>query len=46
MAMYKEAFELFDTDKEGTIDAKELKFCMKAHSPATASTLKNYTTLR
>jgi Ca2+-binding EF-hand superfamily protein len=29
MAMYKEAFELFDTDKEGTIDAKELRFCMK-----------------
>ena len=29
MAMYKEAFELFDTDGTGTIDGRELKFCCK-----------------
>merc|ERR1711943_92550 len=27
---FKEAFELFDTDKSGTIDANELAFCMRA----------------
>ena len=26
----KEAFELFDTDKTGTIDYHELKVCMRA----------------
>eukprot|EP00658_Telonema_sp_P-2_P031003 TRINITY_DN232_c0_g1_i1.p2 TRINITY_DN232_c0_g1~~TRINITY_DN232_c0_g1_i1.p2 ORF type:complete len:161 (+),score=69.06 TRINITY_DN232_c0_g1_i1:197-679(+) len=30
LAMLKEAFELFDTDKSGSIDAQELKFCMQA----------------
>merc|ERR1711934_82064 len=29
-AQFKEAFELFDTDKSGTIDAMELSFCMRA----------------
>merc|ERR1711939_542542 len=27
---YREAFELFDTDKSGMIDAMELGFCMRA----------------
>merc|ERR1711977_650042 len=27
---FKEAFNLFDTDKSGTIDAMELSFCMRA----------------
>eukprot|EP00656_Telonema_subtile_P014295 TRINITY_DN17308_c0_g1_i1.p2 TRINITY_DN17308_c0_g1~~TRINITY_DN17308_c0_g1_i1.p2 ORF type:complete len:179 (-),score=72.66 TRINITY_DN17308_c0_g1_i1:174-710(-) len=30
LVMLKEAFELFDTDKSGAIDAEELKFCMQA----------------
>merc|ERR1711988_201871 len=30
MAQFKEAFELFDTDKSGFIDAMELQFCMRA----------------
>merc|ERR1711934_11934 len=30
MRQFKEAFELFDTDLSGTIDAAELKFCMQA----------------
>merc|ERR1712194_698606 len=30
IAMLTEAFELFDTDKSGAIDASELKFCMQA----------------
>merc|ERR1719263_2576745 len=30
MAQFKEAFELFDTDKSGFIDAMELQFCMGA----------------
>lgn len=30
LSMLKEAFELFDTDKSGSIDAAELKFCMQA----------------
>merc|ERR1712072_728153 len=30
MAEFKEAFELFDTDKSGMIDATELTFAMKA----------------
>ena len=29
-AEFKEAFELFDTDKSGSIDASELAFCMRA----------------
>ena len=29
-ASIKEAFELFDTDKTGTIDYHELKVCMRA----------------
>lgn len=29
MAMFKEAFELFDTDGTGAIDCRELKFCCK-----------------
>lgn len=27
--MYREAFDLFDTDGSGTIDAKELKVAMR-----------------
>merc|ERR1712146_49359 len=30
MAQFKEAFELFDTDKSGFIAAMELQFCMRA----------------
>merc|ERR1712178_453357 len=30
MAQFKEAFELFDTDKSGFIGAMELQFCMRA----------------
>merc|ERR1711908_243875 len=30
MAEFKEAFELFDTDKSGSIDSNELAFAMKA----------------
>merc|ERR1712072_1409836 len=30
MAEFKEAFELFDTDKSGSIDASELAFAMRA----------------
>jgi len=30
MAEFKEAFELFDTDKSGSIDASELTFAMRA----------------
>merc|ERR1711871_852061 len=30
MAEFKEAFELFDTDKSGSIDASELDFAMRA----------------
>merc|ERR1712010_395119 len=30
LAEFKEAFELFDTDKSGQIDATELKFAMTA----------------
>merc|ERR1712072_804409 len=29
-AQFREAFELFDTDKSGTIDAMELSFCIRA----------------
>ena len=29
-AEFKEAFQLFDTDKSGSIDASELAFCMRA----------------
>merc|ERR1712072_18026 len=29
-AQFREAFELFDTDNSGTIDAMELSFCMRA----------------
>merc|ERR1711907_673119 len=30
MGEFKEAFELFDTDKSGSIDASELSFAMRA----------------